>query len=115
MVERPKKPSRRARPTLHEVAVLLETMRGENRKAVQIVDARLQSFREEFQTFREDVDASFQKVDTRFDRVEHDIVLIKDAVIETTRELKRNWVAVDKKVDRDEVEGIVEGVVHRGG
>jgi hypothetical protein len=70
---------------------------------VQSVDARLHS-----------VDAHVHSLDARLGRVEHDIVLIKDAVVENTRELKRVWVAVDKKVDRDEVEAIAEGVLRRG-
>ncbi len=45
MVKRLKQPPTRPRVTLHEVAVLLETMRGENRAvsaAVQSVDAHVQ-------------------------------------------------------------------------
>jgi hypothetical protein len=38
-----------------------------------------------------------------------DVSLLKDASIETTQELKRLRLSVDKKkVDRDEVEAIVE-------
>jgi hypothetical protein len=139
MVEPPKKPLPRSRPTLHDLKVLLETMRGEYRA----VGEDLQSFREEFQSFRKDVDARFDRVNTRFDqvdarfdqvdgrfgqvdgrfdqvdgrlgRVEHDIVLLKDAVVENTRELKHLRVVVDKKVDRDEIEPIVEGILCRRG
>jgi hypothetical protein len=102
MVERSKRPARRPRVTMHQLAVMLETMRGESRvvgEAVQGVDSRLQGFQKE--------------VDTRLGRVEHDIVLLKDVVVENTRELKHLRVAVDKKVDRDEVEAIVEGVLRR--
>jgi chromosome segregation ATPase len=77
---------------------------------VQALDARVEGVAAHVQS----LDAHVQSVDARLGRVEHDIVLIKDAVMENTRELKRVWVAVDKKVDRDEVEAIAEGVLRRG-
>jgi hypothetical protein len=118
MVQRSKQRPARPRVTLHELGVLLETQNGQFRgfgEALQVVDAHVQSVDARLQSFREEVDARFDKVDGRLDRVEHDVVLLKDAVVENTRELKHLRTAVDKKVDRDEVESIVEGVLRRRG
>jgi len=38
--------------------------------------------------FREEVDARFDGIDTRLDRLDHDVVLLKDAVVANTREIK---------------------------
>ncbi len=69
----------------------------------------------------EEVNCRFEQVDRRFDRVEHDIAeirqdvgLVKIAVLDHSRELKEIRVALEKKVDRDEVEGIVQRVIARG-
>jgi hypothetical protein len=144
MVARPKKPTHRPRVTMHQLAAMLETMRGESRAVgdtVHRLEARLETFQEEVDARFRQVDARFDTVDARFDRVdsrfdgvdsrfdgvdarfdgvdtrlgrvEHDIVLLKDAVIENTRELKHLRVVVDKKVDRDEIEPIVEGILRR--
>ena len=52
-------------------------------------------------------------VDGRLGRIENDVGLVKIAVMEHARELKEIRVALEKKVDRDEVEGIVLRVVGR--
>jgi hypothetical protein len=62
--------------------------------------------RGEVGVLREQVTTGFAQVDQRFERVEHEIGLLKVAVIEQGRELK-------KKVDRDEVEAIVERAIAR--
>ena len=93
-------------------------MRGESRAVGEVVnrlEARLEGFQEGVDARFRQVDARFDRVDIRLDRVEHDVVLLKDAVIENTRELKHLRVAVDKKVDRDEIEPIVEGILRRRG
>lgn len=46
--------------------------------------------------------------------IRHDVGRVKTVVLEHSRELKENRVSLDKKVDRDEVEGIAQGVVARG-
>ena len=55
----------------------------------------------------------FDRIDARFDRVEHELGLMKSAVLEHGRQLKEIRVTLDKKVDRDDVEAIVERVVAR--
>jgi predicted RNase H-like nuclease (RuvC/YqgF family) len=62
------------------------------------------SLRHDVDGLRHDMEAGFEQVDRRFDRLEA-------AVLEHTRELKELRVAVDRKVDRDQVEGIVERVI----
>ena len=65
----------------------------------------------------EQVDRRFEQVDWRFNRIEQDTELVKVAVLEHGRELKALRVAVTdlatRKVDRDEVEGIVARVLAR--
>jgi hypothetical protein len=103
---------------MHQLAAMLETMRGESRAVGEVVnrlEARLEGFQEEVDARFRQVDARFDIVDARLGRVEHDIVLLKDAVVDNTRELKHLRVTVDKKVDRDEIEPIVEGILRRRG
>jgi hypothetical protein len=116
MVERSKKPSSRARPAPHEFAVVVESLRGEFR----VFGEALAGFREqvthEFAQVRGDLAAV--KVDLA--EVKVDVARLKDAVLENTRELGRHSHriddlarAVEKKVDRDEVEAIVERAMRR--
>lgn len=53
-------------------------------------------------------DSRFGQQESRFDRIDRDIALVKVAVTEIRKELK-------KKVDRDEVVAIVEEVIGRRG
>ncbi|MGH7440789.1 MAG: hypothetical protein ACRENE_34295 [Polyangiaceae bacterium] len=69
----------------------------------------LQSFRERADANFQQIDVRFQQVDARFDGVERDIALLKDASLETARELRSLRLIVEKKVDRDEVQALVEG------
>jgi hypothetical protein len=132
MVERSSKKSARPRLSHHEFVVLLETLRGEFRvfgESLQIVRGQVDGLREDVDGLRKDVGDFRQEVGARFHRVEQDmgvlkqdvavlkqdvgmlkldVSLLKDASIETTQELKRLRLSVDKKVDRDEVEAIVE-------
>jgi regulator of replication initiation timing len=102
-----------------ELVVVLETLRGEFRvfgESLQSVRGQVDGLREDVDGLRKDVGDFRQEVGARFHRVEQDIgvlkldvSLLKDASIETTQELKRLRLSVDKKkVDRDEVEAIVE-------
>jgi hypothetical protein len=66
------------------------------------------------------VDARFGQVDTRFGQVDREIGLLKTAVLENGRDIRdvrntlsRVEVALEKKVDREEVESIVERVIAR--
>ncbi len=87
-------------------AVALEQMRGD----FKVFGEQLQSFDAKFTAklsgLDDKVEAGFARVDVRFARVEHEIGLLKIAVIDHGRELK-------KKVGRDEIEEIVERVVAR--
>jgi chromosome segregation ATPase len=66
--------------------------------------------RQDITEIRQDV------VDIRQDitEIRQDVGLVKIAVLDHSRELKEVRVALDKKVDRDEVEGIAQRVVARG-
>jgi type I site-specific restriction endonuclease len=119
--------------------VVLEEIRAQNKvfgEGQQLLHEQQQTLRQEQQMLRQEmsagfaevhrrfqeVDLRFEAVDRRFDRVEHDIAeirqdvgLVKIAVLDHARELKEVRVALEKKVDRDEVEGIVHRVIARSG
>src|SRR5271166_5917500 len=120
MVERSKKPSSReassSRPgtSERELAVILESMRGEFRVfgvALQGQGNALQGFRLEVAAQFREVSARFDQLDGRLGRIDldvdllktavventRDIGLLKTAVVENTRELKHVGIAVDKK------------------
>ena len=66
------------------------------------------------------VDRRFEQVDRRFERVEHelgemrvDLGLVKSAATTHSRELREIRAALGNKVERGEVEAIVEHVVAR--
>ncbi len=60
------------------------------------------------------IDSLQDEMNDRFGRVDQDLALVKEAVMEHGRQLKDVRATLDKKVDRDEVEAIVERVVGRG-
>jgi uncharacterized protein (DUF3084 family) len=103
--------------------VVLEQIRADNRvfgEALGTVREELGAFRHEFDVFRQEVgafrqefDAFRQEVGQRFDGVEGDLGRVKDAIGEHGRQLRDLRAAVDRKVDRDEVEGLVERAVAR--
>jgi hypothetical protein len=59
---------------------------------------------------RAEVHAGFERVDRELTDVKHELGLVKSAVLEHGRELRE---IRDRKVDRDEVAGIVQGIVAR--
>ena len=73
---------------------------------VTSLDHKVTSLDHKVTALDDKVTTGFAQVELRFERVEHEIGLLKVAVIEQGRELK-------KKVDRDEVEAIVERVIAR--
>jgi hypothetical protein len=98
---------------VRQLTVVVEEIRGQN----QALGGGLESLREQMH-------AGFDRVDRRFEEVDQDIALLKHAVLELKaqgqdhgRQLEglrtevRDLAA--KKVDRDEVESIVERVVAR--
>jgi hypothetical protein len=102
MAARKKTLRRRASDTDGDRAftVVLEQVRADNR----LFGEALGIVREDLQVVREQMARGFERVDRRFDRVEEDLSRVKDAI----RHLR---AAVDRKVDRDEVEGLVERAV----
>jgi hypothetical protein len=96
--------------------IVLEEMRGHFRvfgeqlgafgERMTSLEGKVTSLEGKVASLDDRVTALDYKVDHGFARVEHRLGLLELAVIEHTRELK-------KKVDRDEVEAIVERVVAR--
>lgn len=64
------------------------------------VDARFETIDARFAT----IDAQFATIDARFDRVDQELGRVKDALMEHGRQLKDIRAALDRKVDRDELE-----------
>ena len=59
---------------------------------------------------RTEVHERLRRVTASWPSVKHELGLVKSAVLEHGRELRE---IRDRKVDRDEVEGIVQGVLAR--
>ena len=105
-------------------AVVLEEIRAQNK----VFGEGQQLLREQMPAGFAEVNHRFEQVDRRFERVEHNITeirqditdvrqhvgLVKIAVLDHSRELKEIRVGLEKKVDRDEAEGIVQRVIARG-
>jgi chromosome segregation ATPase len=123
-----KKPPRQTAAGAHQFAVVAEELRGQFKvfgEALQSfrehVDSRLDEVDRRFEQIDrrfEQIDRRFERIDRRFERVEHEIGLLKDAALEHGRELKKHGqqleelrAAVERKVDRNEVEAIVERAV----
>ena len=75
----------------------------------------------EFAAVRGEMAAGFDAVDRRFVRVERDLGLVKTAVVEHGRELRevrgavtRIEGALDRKVDREELEDVVARAIAKG-
>jgi archaellum component FlaC len=93
-------------------AVVVEEMRGHFKvfgEQLSLQGDRLTRVEEKLTGLDEKVTRLDEKVtglDQRMERVEHRLGLVEVAVLEVGREVKR-------KVDRDDVEAIVEGVLAR--
>lgn len=81
----------------------LETKIGALDAKIDGVDAKLDA----------KVDALEAKMDAGFARIDQDFAFVKRAITDHTQELKEIRATLDKKVDRDEVEAIVERAVAR--
>jgi septal ring factor EnvC (AmiA/AmiB activator) len=124
--------SRAAGPNAQAFTVVLEDLRGQ----FSVFGESLHGLRQEMERRFDVVDQRFEAVDRRFDamdrrsdamdqrfgRVDRDLGLLKTAVLDNSRELKAVGQAVaamagalDEKVDRAEVEEIVERVLDRRG
>src|SRR5262249_43904913 len=122
---RPRKPSAPKAPGAHEFMVLVEDMRSQ----FKVFGEGLHGLRENMERRFDEVDKRFEAVDKRFDavdrrfeRLEGEVSLVKTAVLETSADVRRLderlgrvEQKLDKKVDRDEVAGIVEKMVARAG
>lgn len=71
---------------------------------VRLLKQDVHGLRHDVDSLRHDMEAGFEQVDRRFDRLEA-------AVLEHTREPHELRVAVDRKLDRDEVDGVVDRVL----
>ena len=118
MVER--KTTRKSRSSSSEArafVVVLEEIRAQNKafgEGLQGLGERLQGLGERMDARFDAVDRRFEGIELRLGRVEEDIGLVKSSVLDHSRELKEVRMALEKKVDRDEVEAIVERIATRG-
>ena len=81
------------------------------------VEHDIAEIRQDVAEIRQDVTEIRQDVtEIRQDitEIRQDVGLVKIAVLDHSRELKEIRVALEKKVDRDEAEGIVQRVIARG-
>jgi chromosome segregation ATPase len=74
------------------------------------IDARFEQIDRRF----EQIDARFEKVDARFEQIGGQIGRLEDAVLHNRREIKELRGEVQGKVDRTEVEAIVQRVAASG-
>jgi predicted nucleic acid-binding Zn-ribbon protein len=88
-------------------------LRGEVHAGFERVDRELTSVRADMSEVKHDlseVKHELSEVKHDLSEVKHELGLVKSAVLEHGRELRE---IRDRKVDREEVEGIVQGVVSR--
>jgi hypothetical protein len=139
MAARRKKPVAPAAVDARALAVVVETLRGDFRvfgEALSGLSGQMSSLRtevhgeisrlrtevhdeisslrtevhDEISSLRTEVHGGFDRVDRELAGVKDELGLVKSAVLEHGRELRE---IRDRKVDRDEVEGIVQGVLAR--
>ena len=120
-VRKKKLPNRRASGvTARALSDFAEEVRSQLGEARKDFHSRLENLGEQMkqgfdrvdQRFDE-IDRRFDKVDRRFDGVEGDIRRLQAASREHGRQLEDIQQTLRKKVDREEVEGIVEQVLAR--
>jgi hypothetical protein len=118
MVVVTKTPRKRTSQAERAFSIAVEGLRGDFRvfgEALSSFGLALSTLDQNFHAFRVEVGERFDRVEGHIDRVEGDIGLLKDAVVENTHEIRKLHVAVERKVDRDEVVAVVEQVlVSRG-
>jgi hypothetical protein len=85
------------------------------------LNAKFNVFGEALQGFREEVGVRFEQIDRRFEQVDRRFNQLELATLENSRAMtelgasvKRIESALATKVDRNEVEAIVEGKLARG-
>jgi hypothetical protein len=116
---RRKKPVAPAAVDVGAFTVVVETLRGDFKvfgEALADVKAEVHDVRVEVHNLKAETQAGFERLDrevrTGFARVDRELGLVKSAVLEHGRELRE---IRDRKVDRDQVEGIVQGALARAG
>jgi hypothetical protein len=126
---RRKKPVAPAAVDAGAFVVVLESLRGDFKvfgEALADVKAEVHDVRVEVHNLSAETQAGFERVDRELAGVKHEIAgmkhdladvkvdlgLVKSAVLEHGRELRE---IRDRKVGRDEIEGIVQGVLARTG
>ncbi|HEY6461408.1 MAG TPA: hypothetical protein VIY73_14680 [Polyangiaceae bacterium] len=111
MAARKKSAVKRVSGNGHAFAVVVEQLRSDFRvfgEALAGLDAKVSGLEAR-------MDQRFDRIEQRLERVECDVSLLKTATTDNGRELKAIRTTLDRKVDRDEVEGIVARVVARPG
>jgi methyl-accepting chemotaxis protein len=118
------KPPKSTSSDARAFAVVLEEIRAQNKvfgEGQQLLREQMAAGFEEVNRRFEQVDDRFQQVDRHFEHIEQDVAelrqdvgLVKIAVLEHSRGLKEIRVGLDKKVDRDEAEEMVQRVVSSG-
>lgn len=83
----------------HAFAVVVEEMRGQ----FKVFGEALEGVRQNVEGLRHEVHTRFDQVDRRLDGVEGRLGRVENAVLEHTRRLKAIRIAVDRKVDRNEI------------
>jgi hypothetical protein len=111
MAARKKETAKRASGGGRAFAVVVEQLRGDFRVFGEALGALRADMNQRF----DQVDERFHQVDQRLERVECDVSLLKTATTDNGRELKAIRATLDRKVDRDAIEGIVERVGARRG
>jgi hypothetical protein len=97
MVVVTKTPRKRTSDAERAFSIAVEGLRGDFRvfgEALSSFGETLSTLDRNFQAFRVEVGERFDRVEGRLDRVAGDIGLLKEAVVENTREIKKLQVAV---------------------
>jgi hypothetical protein len=110
MVERKTTRTSKSTSEARAFVVVLEEIRAQNKAFGE----GLQGLRERMDVRFDAADRRFEGIELRLGRVELDVGLVKTAVLQHSRELEGVRMAIEKKVDRDEVEAIVERIATRG-
>jgi hypothetical protein len=117
MAARKTKPPRTTSADVRAFTVVLEEIRAQDKvfgEGQQLLHEQHEMLRQEQLLLRQEMSVGFAEVKRDVAEIRQDVGLVKIAALDHSRKLKEIRVALDKKVDRDEVEGIVQRVVARG-
>jgi chromosome segregation ATPase len=106
----------RSSSATRQVAVLLEDVRSQFGVFGEALHGLRETVERQFEQIErrfEQIDRRFEQIDRRFERVEGSLGLLKVAVLDNSRELSELRRSIDerldRKVDRDEIEGLLAG------